>query len=120
MKNTVTELKTDIYCACVFSIIAFVVSFGMTRIPIVGTLLSFPAAAVIGFFIGWFAAPVWGRILLVVCAFVGFTLALFMRGTQSILMLTVSLTICLLLSAVIGTVRGNAHERKKIFHTIKH
>ena len=111
MKIAATQLRNDIYCACIFGTIALLVSFGITVLPIVGVFLAFIVAAIVGFFTGWFDAPVWGRIVLGVSALTGFIAALLMRGTQRFLLYIAVLIMGMLLGALIGVARGNAQSK---------
>jgi len=107
----IAETRNDIHCACIFGIIALLVSFGITVLPVVGVFLAFIVAIVIGFFTGWFDAPTWGRIVLGVSAFAGFIAALCIRGTQRFFLCAAILIMCMLLGALIGVARGNAQSK---------
>ena len=107
----IAETRNDIHCACIFVTIALLVSFGITVLPVVGVFLAFIVAAIVGFFTGWFNAPVWGRIVLGVSAFAGFIAALLMRGTQRFFLCTAIFTMGMLLGALIGVARGNAQSK---------
>lgn len=111
MKIAATQLRNDIYCACIFGTIALGASFGVTILPIVGVFFAFIVAVIIGFFTGWFDAPVWGRVVLGISALVGFIAALLIRGTQRFFLCTVVLIMSMLLGALIGVARGNAQDK---------
>lgn len=109
MKTETTQLRTDIYYALIFSTLVLALSFSST---LIGMLLAIPFAVVIGFFIGWLDAPVWGRIALGMSAVTGFIAALLVRGTQGVFLHIAVLLICILLGALIGIARGGTTHDK--------
>lgn len=112
MEIKTAQFRSDIYCAGIFSAIAFAASLFLTIIPAVGMFFAFIAAAVIGFFTGWFAAPLWGRIVLGTSALTGFIAALCIRGTQRFFISAAALMLCLALGAISGAICGNAHDKR--------